>query len=210
MRADTLRTDAEVKLVASASLPTPYGIFRIAGFLDGLNGKEHTAIINGEVKDAVECPVRVHSECHTGDIFHSLRCDCGAQLDASLDYISRAGRGAVIYLRQEGRGIGLVNKIRAYALQDAGMDTVEANEHLGFPGDMRDYRVASRIISILQIRSVALLTNNPSKIDGLRSLGVSVDRRVPLITVPNPHNERYLNTKKVRMGHLFEADADSH
>lgn len=196
----------EVRLVASASLPTPYGEFRIVGFVDELDGKEHTAVINGGVEDAVECPVRVHSECHTGDIFHSLRCDCGAQLEASLELISRAGKGVVIYLKQEGRGIGLLNKIRAYQLQDMGMDTVDANEHLGFPGDMRDYRVASRIISLLGIRSVALLTNNPSKIDGLRAYGISVVRRIPVTIAPNTYNARYLRTKQVRMGHLFEIE----
>jgi len=209
MRAEMTGAGTEVRLAASASLPTPYGVFRIAGFLDERDGSEHTAVIHGAVTAAVECPVRVHSECHTGDIFHSLRCDCGAQLEASLRYISHAGKGVIIYLRQEGRGIGLVNKIRAYQLQDFGMDTVDANEHLGFPADMRDYRVAARIISILGIRSVALLTNNPAKIDALRDLGIPVDRRIPVTIAPNPHNMRYLRTKQARMGHLFDIEKGS-
>ncbi len=151
----------------------------------------------------MECPVRVHSECHTGDVWGSLRCDCGEQLDAALRYISEQDFGAVIYLKQEGRGIGLHNKLLAYALQDRGLDTVEANEQLGLPAEARNYADAAEIIRRLKIHSVVLLTNNPDKLSKLSREGIRISRREPLIIQPNPHSRRYLNTKKLKMNHLI-------
>ena len=195
--------DLCVQLVATASFPTRYGEFIIAGFHDNREGKEHTAIIRGDVKDRENCPVRVHSECHTGDVWGSLRCDCREQLEASIQYIAEQPFGAVVYLKQEGRGIGLLNKLRAYQLQDMGLDTVEANQYLGLPVDARDYKVAAKIIELLGIRSVGLLTNNPEKIDGLKNEGIEVARRIPIVIPSNRFNEKYLKTKKNRMGHLY-------
>lgn len=193
-----------VKQVAEAFLPTRYGDFTIVGFYSSREKKEHVAIVKGDVAGKERCPVRVHSQCFTGDVFHSLKCDCREQLEASLEYIAAQPCGVVIYLKQEGRGIGLLNKIKAYHLQDMGLDTVEANEYLGFPGDMRDYIVAAKIISMLRIRSVSLLTNNPDKIRGLESQGIDVAERIPVIPKPNTHNAHYLATKTRKMGHLFE------
>lgn len=195
--------DGCVELVARAKLPTRYGEFTIVGFYDKETKKEHTAIVKGDVSGREACPLRIHSECHTGDIFCSLRCDCREQLEESLKYMSQRPFGAVIYLKQEGRGIGLMNKIKAYALQDFGLDTIEANEYLGFPEDMRDYSVAAKIIKLLNIKSIALLTNNPSKIKGLEAKGIEVVERVPLVTRPNAHNRHYLATKSKKMGHLL-------
>ena len=195
--------DFSVRLEAYTDLPSKHGDFIIAVFSDNENHEEHTAIIQGTVSGKDDCPLRIHSQCQTGDIFGSLRCDCQDQLNASLKYISSLPHGVVIYLKQEGRGIGLVNKIRAYQLQDIGYDTVDANICLGFPADARDYRVASEIIQILEIESVALLTNNPRKIDGLREQGIVVTRRIPIVTETNPFNAEYLKTKRDRMGHLF-------
>jgi GTP cyclohydrolase II len=194
-----------MELVTSAALPTRFGTFRIYGFLDRRDGKEHTAVVHGEVRGREACPVRVHSECHTGDVWFSLRCDCREQLEASLRYIKSQRCGVVIYLRQEGRGIGLLNKLKAYHLQDQGLDTVDANNELGLPTDARDYTPAVEIIRLLGIRSVHLLTNNPEKIEGLRREGMPVVARVPLIVPANPHNNRYLRTKKERLGHLLDA-----
>jgi GTP cyclohydrolase II len=193
-----------VEWVACARLPTRFGVFTIIGFRDRSNGKEHTAMVHGNVMDRADCPVRVHSECHTGDIWTSLRCDCRDQLEKSLGYIQSQECGAVIYLRQEGRGIGLFNKLKAYNLQDLGLDTVEANLQLGLPNDTRSYRAAADIIRLLQIRSVALLTNNPEKIHGLEAEGIPVTRRIPVIIPANDHNRRYLNTKKKRLGHFLD------
>lgn len=193
---------AAAEFVEAARLPTRFGEFIIAGFVSRLDGKEHTAIIKGEVRGQRRCPLRIHSECHTGDVFGSLKCDCREQLEASLRYIAGKPFGLLIYLKQEGRGIGLMNKIRAYRLQDMGLDTVEANEHLGFPDDMRDYEVAAWIVRALGVESVSLLTNNPKKIDGLTRYGIRVAGRIPLQVRPNPHNRRYLDTKIRKMGHL--------
>jgi len=192
-----------VKLQACADLPTRHGSFVIAAFSDSKTGKEHTALIKGDVSRMRDCPLRIHSQCHTGDVLGSLRCDCQAQLEASMKYIESRQQGVVIYLQQEGRGIGLVNKIRAYNLQDMGFDTVDANVCLGLPPDARDYGAASEIIQLLGIRSVCLLTNNPSKIEGLREHGIRVTRRMPLVIKANEHNREYLATKRKRMGHLF-------
>ena len=192
-----------VRLVAQAAFPTLFGEFTLIGFADRGSGGELTAVVRGQVRGAADCPVRVHSECHTGDIFGSLRCDCREQLEVSLRYIAARECGAVIYLRQEGRGIGLLNKIRAYELQDQGLDSVDANERLGFPADARDYRTAARIIELLGIASVRLLTNNPAKISGLEQEGISVTGRVPVVTAANRFNARYLATKRTRFNHLL-------
>jgi GTP cyclohydrolase II len=192
-----------IRPVAKASLPSRFGDFIMYGFLDERNGKEHTAVVRGDIFSAKALPIRVHSECHTGDIFGSLRCDCRDQLEASLKYISKLEQGMVIYLRQEGRGIGLLNKLKAYSLQDEGYDTVEANIALGLPAEAREYQAAASIISWFEIESVQLLTNNPDKVTKLTSLGIRIDKRLPLIIESNEHNEFYLETKKQKMGHLF-------
>jgi GTP cyclohydrolase II len=201
----TMRKNGEtcVQLVARAVLPTRFGTFVLAGFYDLSNKKEHTALIKGDVRDTEGCPVRIHSECHTGDVFFSLKCDCREQLEASLKYISSKPYGLFIYLRQEGRGIGLLNKIKAYHLQELGLDTVEANEYLGLPDDARNYAAAAAIIDMLEIRSVSLLTNNPDKLRGLQDEGINIVKRIPLIIEPNSHNRAYLKTKREKMGHLF-------
>lgn len=192
-----------VRLVATATLPTRFGEFQLYGFLDSETQKEHTALVRGDVGGSEDCPVRVHSECHTGDVWGSLRCDCRDQLEASLKYVSKQECGAVVYLRQEGRGIGLVNKIKAYQLQDLGLDTVEANHFLGYPAETRHYGVAARILELLGIHSIALLSNNPDKIQKLRDEGVVVSKRIPVVVEPNEHNAHYMATKKLKMGHLF-------
>jgi GTP cyclohydrolase II len=192
-----------VKLVAHADLPTRFGSFELYGFYDAKNDKEHTAVVKGEARGARDFPLRVHSQCHTGDVLGSLRCDCRDQLEAALSYIERNGRGAVLYMKQEGRGIGLLNKIKAYRLQELGLDTVEANRYLGYPDDARDYRVAAKMIGLLGIESVLLLTNNPDKIEKLKAAGIPVNGRIPIVTPANPHSVRYLETKRERMGHLY-------
>jgi len=196
-------TRPEIVQVAKAELPTKFGMFQIVGFHEQPTGKEHTALICGDISHTQACPVRVHSQCHTGDVLGSLRCDCQAQLEAALLYMAEKGVGALLYLQQEGRGIGLLNKIKAYQLQDLGLDTVEANLYLGFAPDARNYLVAAQMIRLLQINSVALMTNNPEKIDGLKALDINVVDRIPLIIPENRHNKHYLETKKLRMGHLF-------
>jgi GTP cyclohydrolase II len=192
-----------VQLIATAQLPTKYGTFTIAGFYDSGEKKEHTALIKGDVSGKNYCPVRIHSECHTGDVFSSLKCDCREQLEASLNHIALKPCGVLIYLRQEGRGIGLLNKIKAYRLQDLGLDTVEANQYLGLPEDARDYFIAAKIILILKVKSVALLTNNPEKITGLENEGIRVVKRIPIVTKPNSYNRIYLKTKHKKMGHFL-------
>lgn len=195
--------DPTLERVAEAQLPTSYGTFRVIGFKDQLTGAEHVALVMGDV--ASEAPlVRVHSECLTGDVFGSSRCDCGPQRDAALQAISVEGRGIFVYLRQEGRGIGLMNKLRAYTLQDEGLDTVEANERLGFPADARDFAVAGRILRELGVSRARLLTNNPEKLKSLRASGIEITKRVPLEVGRNPHNTSYLEVKKRRLGHLLE------
>ncbi len=193
---------SSVHHVASAWLPTRHGDFRIQGFVDD-EGQEYVVLTRGDVADAEDVPVRLHSECFTGDVMGSLRCDCQEQLEASLRYIGRAERGVVVYLPHEGRGIGLLNKIRAYALQELGLDTVEANLALGFESDLRTWEAAAAILRILQVRSVRLLTNNPDKIDGLRGQGIPVMGRIPLRMKPTRYNRRYLDTKRDKCGHLL-------
>jgi GTP cyclohydrolase II len=192
-----------VQLAAKAQLPTRFGTFTLYGFYDNRGGKEHTAIVQGDVEGRERVPLRVHSECHTGDVWGSLRCDCRDQLEAAMRYIAGQSFGAVIYLKQEGRGIGLLNKIKAYQLQDLGLDTIEANQYLDMPVDARDYTVAARIIDMLKIRSVALLTNNPDKIGQLTSLGIEVVDRIPIVIPANRHDRGYLDVKKEKMGHLL-------
>lgn len=187
--------------VATAELPTRFGEFRVVAFTGDPQGKEHLALVRGDVRGAARVPVRLHSECLTGDVLGSLRCDCRDQLLASLERIGRMPLGVLLYLRQEGRGIGLTNKIRAYALQDEGHDTIDANRLLGFEDDQRDYGVAAQMLRALGIGSIRLMTNNPAKIDGLREHGIRVVARIPIMTPPNRHNARYLDTKAKRAGH---------
>ena len=190
---------------AESQLPTSHGVFRIVVFRDRRNGQEHVAMVKGEVEGLEGVPVRIHSECLTSEVFGSLRCDCREQLDRALDFINQQGRGVLVYLRQEGRGIGLGNKIRAYALQqDHGLDTVEANLKLGFADDLRRYDAAAEMIRALGIQSVDLITNNPSKIAGLIDEDVRVRRRIPSRTLTTPLNREYLRTKRDRSGHLIE------
>jgi 3,4-dihydroxy 2-butanone 4-phosphate synthase / GTP cyclohydrolase II len=190
---------------ATAKLPTAYGEFKIIAYENIISGEHHIALVKGDITDSGNpILVRVHSECLTGEVFHSQRCDCGEQLDAALKQISAEGKGVLLYMRQEGRGIGLVNKIRAYELQDAGLDTVEANIRLGFPPDMRDYGIGAQILADLGITQIKLLTNNPRKIAGLSGYGLKIVERVPIYAPVNDTNSAYLNTKKERMGHLFE------
>lgn len=197
-----------VKYVESSKLPTPWGVFAMHGFEDEETGKEHLILSYGDVSSRPDDPVlvRIHSECLTGDALFSLRCDCGAQLQAAMHKISVQGRGAIFYLRQEGRGIGLINKIRAYKLQDCGLDTVEANEQLGFGADMRDYSMLKPMFEYIGIKSVRLMTNNPRKIKALRDIGIHVVERKPHETGRNPHNAQYLETKKGKLGHLLGDD----
>lgn len=194
-----------VKKVAAAKLPTVYGEFKMIAYENMINGEHHLALVKGEITDGAKpVLVRVHSECLTGEVFHSTRCDCGEQLEASLKEITLEGKGVLLYMRQEGRGIGLVNKIRAYELQDEGFDTVDANIRLGFPADMRDYGIGAQILADLGLKRIRLLTNNPRKIAGLNGHGLEIVERVPLYAEVNATNIGYLNTKKERMGHLFE------
>ncbi len=192
-----------VQLVSRAKLPTRFGTFTLYGFYDSRGGKEHTAIVQGDVTDRENVPLRVHSECHTGDVWGSLRCDCRDQLEAAIRYIAGKPFGAVVYLKQEGRGIGLLNKIKAYQLQDLGLDTIEANQYLDLPVDARDYGVAAQIIQLLKIRSVSLLTNNPDKIEQLTAAGVEVAERIPIVIPANRYDSEYLEVKKEKMGHLL-------
>lgn len=196
-----LAHDPFMEKVAEAKLPTRFGDFRIVGFRDTLSGAEHVALTMGEITSE-PLLVRVHSECLTGDAFHSLKCDCGPQLDAAMEQIAREGRGAVIYLRQEGRGIGLLNKIRAYALQDEGADTVEANERLGLPVDARDFGIGAQMLHLLGAQKLRILTNNPQKLHSLGGFGLEVVERVPLHVGEDPHNAEYLRVKREKLGHL--------
>jgi len=194
--------------VARAKLPTLFGEFSALVFEQRESGLHHIALVMGDVADGEPVLVRLHSECLTGDVLGSLRCDCGSQLEAAIRQISACGRGVLVYLRQEGRGIGLYNKLRAYALQDQGMDTVEANEHLGFPADPRDYWQAAEMLRHLSVAKILLLTNNPRKIAALQNTGIQVVERVPLIIASNPQNQPYLRTKREKLGHLLsETDA---
>ncbi len=193
-----------VRPVAETRLPTEHGTFRLVGYEAIAPGEHHVALVKGEVDDGEPVLVRVHSECLTGEVFGSFRCDCGPQLEAALQHIEWEGRGVLIYMRQEGRGIGLLNKIRAYALQDQGLDTVEADHALGFPADLREYGISAQILKDLGVRSVRLMTNNPDKVRSLEGYGIEVVERVPLEIGANPSNRRYLETKRTKMGHWLE------
>ena len=217
--AEILRSDREhdcpgvgrdqvcVRIAGVAELPSRFGAFQIVAFWNNRDDKEHVALVHGDVADQSGVPVRVHSECLTGDVLGSLRCDCRDQLEAALKLIGQMERGVLLYLRQEGRGIGLINKSRAYSLQDRGLDTVEANLALGFRDEERDFAVAAHMIQSLRIRSVQLMTNNPFKIEELKKNGVEIAARLPHHLPPNPHNRFYLETKTAKMGHYLDIDA---
>jgi 3,4-dihydroxy 2-butanone 4-phosphate synthase/GTP cyclohydrolase II len=203
------RREVLVQRVAEATLPTEWGDFRAYAYDSTVDGRTHVALVHGDLGDGDKVLTRVHSECLTGDVFGSLRCDCGRQLDAALEQVAEAGRGVVLYMRgHEGRAIGLTHKLRAYELQDRGRDTVEANLELGFAADQRDYGIGAQILVDLGIRSMRLLTNNPDKRAGLEGYGLSIDERIPLQTEPTVHNRDYLRTKAEKMGHLLDVEPE--
>ncbi|MEH8263074.1 GTP cyclohydrolase II [Aeromonas veronii] len=195
---------SSVTLVAKSKLPTPWGTFTLVGFQETGTGKDHAALVMGDITGDEPVLGRIHSECLTGDALFSLRCDCGFQLQAAMENIAKAGRGVLLYVRQEGRGIGLLNKIRAYHLQDQGADTVEANVALGFAADMRDYTICADMLKQLEVKSLKLMTNNPRKMKAMESFGIPVAERVPLQEGRNPHNEFYLSTKANKLAHMLK------
>jgi 3,4-dihydroxy 2-butanone 4-phosphate synthase/GTP cyclohydrolase II len=197
------RTEKLVERVTEAKLPTKFGDFKAIAYKSAIDADEHVALIMGDIGGDEPVLVRMHSECVTGDVFHSLRCDCGEQVDIAMESIVREGRGVFVYMRQEGRGIGFHNKLRAYALQDQGLDTVEANECLGFPPDLRDYGIGAQILEDLGLHKIKLLTNNPKKVVGLEGYGLKVVETVPIQVKPNPYNISYLETKRKKLGHLI-------
>jgi 3,4-dihydroxy 2-butanone 4-phosphate synthase / GTP cyclohydrolase II len=197
------RTEKLVERVVDTALPTAFGEFTAVGYRSLVDDKHHVAMVKGEVDGAEDVLVRVHSECLTGDVFHSMRCDCGEQLASALAMIEQEGRGVLLYLSQEGRGIGLLNKLKAYKLQEEGADTVEANLKLGLPADLRDYGIGAQILVDLGLSSIRILTNNPKKIHGLEGYGLSVAEQVPIEAIPNAHNEDYLRAKRDKLGHIL-------
>ena len=200
------RHEKLVQRVTETVLPTVYGVFRAIAYQSSIDPDEHVALVMGNLEPDEPTLVRVHSQCVTGDVFHSMRCDCGEQLEKSMQMIGEEGRGVIVYMRQEGRGIGFHNKLRAYALQDSGMDTVEANEALGFEADRRDYGIGMQILVDLGLKKIRILTNNPKKRAGLDGFGLQMVERVPIFSAPNPYNERYLQTKAEKLGHRFDDD----
>lgn len=198
-----LKREKLIEKIAEAKLPTRWGVFRVIGYKDKLTGEVHVALVKGDVYGKQNVLVRVHSECLTGDVFGSYRCDCGDQLHTAMQMIEKEGLGVLVYMRQEGRGIGIENKLKAYELQDLGFDTVEANEKLGFPPDLRDYGIGAQILVDLGLSTIRLLTNNPKKIVGLEGYGLKVVERVPIIVEPRPENLRYLKVKRDKLGHLL-------
>ena len=199
-----MRTESLVKRIATASLPTQHGSFTIHAYTNQIDDESHVALVRGDIGDGNRVMVRVHSKCLTGDVFHSMRCDCGPQLDAAMKQIAQEGLGVLLYLHQEGRGIGLANKIRAYELQDQGLDTVEANERLGFKPDQRDYGIGAQILRDIGVRTMRLLTNNPRKFIGLEGYGLAVAESLPLEIASNEFTKRYLKTKKEKLGHTLK------
>ncbi len=202
--AHRLRSERLVHRVAEARLPTDYGVWRVIGYRNDVDNHEHIALVFGDASETDESVlVRMHSKCLTGDVFHSLRCDCGWQLQTAMEMISREGRGVIVYLDQEGRGIGLLNKLKAYELQDTGSDTVEANEQLGFKPDLRNYGIGAQILLDLKLKKIRPLTNNPRKLIGLEGYGLTVEERVPIVQPATEENSDYLDTKRDKLGHLF-------
>ncbi|GAI87525.1 unnamed protein product [marine sediment metagenome] len=200
------RHERLVQRVAETKLPTSYGEFTAVAYKSNVDPDEHLALVMGDISTEEPVLVRVHSECVTGDVFGSLRCDCGEQVALAMQSIAKEGRGVFLYMRQEGRGIGFHNKIRAYALQDKGLDTVEANLSLGFDPDLRDYGIGAQVLADLGLHEIRLLTNNPKKVVGLEGYGLKVVETVPIITSPNPHNLHYLETKQKKLGHILEIE----
>lgn len=202
------KNESLVERASEAFMPTKYGEFRMIGYVNKLNGEHHVALVKGDVSNGEPMLIRVHSECLTGDAFGSLRCDCGEQFAAAMEKIEKEGRGILLYMRQEGRGIGLINKIKAYALQEQGMDTVEANLALGFPEDMRDYGIGAQILSDLGVKKIRMMTNNPKKLSGITGYGIDIVERVPIQINHNEKNEYYLRTKKRKMGHILNFEEE--
>jgi GTP cyclohydrolase II len=200
----TFMTKKNLKLIASAFLPTIFGKFKIYLFKDKFDNKEHLALVKGNLNKKTSVFVRIHSECITGDVFHSLKCDCHFQLVKALEIIGKEKNGILIYLRQEGRGIGLENKIKAYALQDKGLDTVEANLKLGFPADLRTYDIAVAILKYFKIKSIKLITNNPEKIESIEKEEIKIIERIPILVGKNKYNENYLLVKKRKLNHILD------
>jgi 3,4-dihydroxy 2-butanone 4-phosphate synthase/GTP cyclohydrolase II len=198
-----LKKEQLVHRAAEARLPTDHGEFRVIAYTNDVDRAQHVALVMGEIEGQPNILVRMHSKCLTGDVFGSQRCDCGPQLDAAIRRIAEEGRGAIVYLDQEGRGIGLLNKIRAYALQDGGADTVQANQRLGFPPDLRNYGIGAQILRDLGLSSIRIMTNNPRKLVGLEGYGLEIVERVPLLTDPNTENRAYLDAKRDKLGHLL-------